>query len=853
MYNTMKKRKNIQSVRPKPYQLTTTKDGMICYLKMIYTGEPVSVDTILRILEYNHIQYGINTEVINRAINSSLTNKIDVGPIVIASGEPAPSDVFEKVDIKVLFQEKELLMCTANKYRSPTIISIEAVKQGTVVAVGKPKANRPYGKSIFGNQVMKYNPEPGHGITLNNDFQYISEGRGYITIENSVISLIDLSRLTVKVIVSDDKMKAEVVIEKKEFEEIVPTTEEVLAALIEAGVRYGTNSQNISRELEKIDVVRTHFPVVFTVAEGERAIEGTDAHITFHFPIELAGADFPEHLVSSPDPSAGNVFKSGEEIAFISKAQKEKNGRLVTGAVLQRKPPQTVTLNHDKFIETHEDIESNTIHYTMKVDGEVHLKGSTLIVEPCQDGYVEIDVSSDNLAAVLNLYVPQGAGEKLDFKSCMNAIGVKGIVYGIDEDIIKQAINKLNSGDENIFGIRAIKGIAPVDDTDEQLELLFTPQQTKPKIADDGSVDYYDLGPIPFVKEGAVIARKIPSKPGEPGKDIFGKEIPPLPGEKLNIKLTGNVKQAENGTDFIATTDGCPKYEGSTLQLVHVFQTKGDVNFTTGNIQFTGDIIVNGDVKNGFIVESLEGEIQVKGTVYDAVLKAAKSIKVAHGIIGKSKCKIKTNEDVIVNFLEKATIEAGGSVEAGNYIMNSTITVGGDIKVIKGRGLILGGQSFALQSIEAVTFGNEIGVKTHLYVGQHYLLINEINEIHRKIAELEKKKKTNDKMMQTIAAQNSAKESEEVKETIRKKNESIMKKIDEYNAEIDKRKDNIRVVTNDVAGSVSIFGRAYPGVSIHIKQKEMLPTSIIASKLITYNFETEDIKEEPLKRNKKSK
>jgi hypothetical protein len=71
------------------------------------------------------------------------------------------------------------------------------------------------------------------------------------------------------------------------------------------------------------------------------------------------------------------------------------------------------------------------------------------------------------------------------------------------------------------------------------------------------------------------------------------------------------------------------------LDISTAYIVTGDVNSTTGNIVFSGDVMVYGDVTENMVIESL-GNIYVVGWVYNAALTAAGSIIVKGNVI-KSK------------------------------------------------------------------------------------------------------------------------------------------------------------------------------------------------------------------------
>jgi hypothetical protein len=71
------------------------------------------------------------------------------------------------------------------------------------------------------------------------------------------------------------------------------------------------------------------------------------------------------------------------------------------------------------------------------------------------------------------------------------------------------------------------------------------------------------------------------------------------------------------------------------LDISTAYIVSGDVNLSTGNIVFSGDVMVYGDVTENMTIEAL-GTIYVTGCVYNAVLTATGSI-IVKGNVVKSK------------------------------------------------------------------------------------------------------------------------------------------------------------------------------------------------------------------------
>lgn len=105
----------------------------------------------------------------------------------------------------------------------------------------------------------------------------------------------------------------------------------------------------------------------------------------------------------------------------------------------------------------------------------------------------------------------------------------------------------------------------------------------------------------------------------------------------------------QQGDTFIAMREGRPRVTGTHtlyLDISTAYIVSGDVNLSTGNIVFSGDVMVYGDVTENMTIEAL-GTIYVVGCVYGAVLTATGSIIVKGNVVKSKLCAGYCGEKVV--------------------------------------------------------------------------------------------------------------------------------------------------------------------------------------------------------------
>ncbi|ABQ46223.1 protein of unknown function DUF342 [Thermotoga petrophila RKU-1] len=327
---------------------------------------------------------------------------------------------------------------------------------------------------------------------------------------------------------------------------------------------------------------------------------------------------------------------------------------------------------------------------------------------------VEITVSEDRMQAYVTLRKERSSELPLTKEELLNALRSAGINHGIKEEIIED----LARSPVYNTPVLVAEGTPPVDGEDGRVELLKRIELT----SHEG--EKIDLREIPakqrvIVRKGETIARIIPPTPGEEGIDVFGNPMKPRLGRVPEYRLGYNVTTKDN--EIIATKSGILVIE--TNGTIHVYDTLevDNVDYSTGNIDFPGKVIVKGDVKPDFVVKAQE-DITVKGVIEAATVISFNGSITAGGIKGRGKAFVKAKKTVKAVFIENAEVEAE-EVQVEKSIENSTVKAINVTVPGKG-GSIRGGITIARVKVETYFLGSPIGVKTRVEVG----IDPEINE-----------------------------------------------------------------------------------------------------------------------------
>lgn len=325
--------------------------------------------------------------------------------------------------------------------------------------------------------------------------------------------------------------------------------------------------------------------------------------------------------------------------------------------------------------------------------------------------YFVLKVSEDRMTAVARYYPPSDGGQLLSEAEIKNDLNYKGIKFGVDDTSISSFINNRQYCTNYIVA----KGTDPIQGKDASIEYFFnTDPSVKPTLNPDGSVDFFHLNNISACTKGMLLARLTPEVLGKSGTDVLGTAVKPRDVKVLHLSYASNISLAEDALSIVSDVDGHVSLVDGKVFVSNVYEVV-DVDTSTGNIEYSGDVLVTGNVKTGFCVEA-EGNVEVRGVVEGALISSGGDVIIARGVNGMGKGTIVAKGNVVARFIENANVSAGGYVHS-EAIMHSKVKASGDVTVNGKRGFIVGGSVKSLGSITAKTIGSEMGGDTEIEVG----------------------------------------------------------------------------------------------------------------------------------------
>lgn len=313
----------------------------------------------------------------------------------------------------------------------------------------------------------------------------------------------------------------------------------------------------------------------------------------------------------------------------------------------------------------------------------------------------------------------------------VNELKDYGIVEGIRIDVLERMVLQ-RVCDKKIL---VAEGKPAQPGTDGDLKLFLDISGVgKPKEMENGSVDQKNLQKVINVKKDQPLMQRIPPQPGTEGCTVFGKPVIPAPPKDIVLKVGVGTKLSEaNHNILVAATDGAVSINtAGDLEIKTIKIISGDIDYSTGNIVFYGDLRIIGVVRAGFSV-SAEGCIYIGGQVESSQVQSTGDIEIIGGAVGTGSGKITCGGTLKIHYLENFSVLAGQSVLVADSILNSNVKSEAMVKAKT----IIGGEVDASYGIESETIGSSSENRTILKVGSSYFLIQQLKLVQEKWQELQ--------------------------------------------------------------------------------------------------------------------
>ncbi|MGL4736723.1 MAG: DUF342 domain-containing protein [Cellulosilyticaceae bacterium] len=426
---------------------------------------------------------------------------------------------------------------------------------------------------------------------------------------------------------------------------------------------------------------------------------------------------------------------------------------------------------------------------------------------------VIVEVSRDKMYGIISYTEAQNGGKPLSLEDVNWQVKSKGIVFGIDESILRESFDHRRYNYKYIIA----KGTMPIAGESARLMYQFDITQIgkrTPKKKADGTMDFKELGLVTNASQGDVLVIKKPSTEGQAGKNVLGQTVPPVRGKDVKMPRGKNTQISADGLRLVASVDGQLGYDHDVVSVSQNYIIKADVDSSIGNVDFIGNIVINGGVQSGYTIRS-GGNVEVRGPVEAATIIADGDIVLWYGIQGGDKGKLVSKGNIITKFIQNASVHADRDV-VSEVIMHSEVSAGGNVLVDQGKGLIVGGNTTAGKGIYVNTLGSYMATVTGIQLGQLPQTMARYKALEKQYFELRERCHKTDQNVSFLKLKGLGGLSPE-KQQMLEKVLSVQAQLREELALVQGEYFTLRDVMQDTdTGLIKVHNTVYPGVRVAI-------------------------------------
>lgn len=397
---------------------------------------------------------------------------------------------------------------------------------------------------------------------------------------------------------------------------------------------------------------------------------------------------------------------------------------------------------------------------------------------------IEVTVSSDGMTAFIKLLKDED-DEPVVFRreELMEALEKQGVTFGINENVIKKLLKR------PIYNLKLkiASGTPKENGKNGTYKCLIRQDGDYHPVFDENEkIDYKNISCFQTVGKDQTLCTIEKETAGEDGTDVFGQPVAAKPGQKASIKSGKNTYFTDDGTELRSACEGVVKYIGHLVNVNNILHVKSNVDINTGNIDFPGDVTIDGDLCCGYKVKT-KGNLVIKGVVEEAEIEADGNVHIAKGINSGRIKKIKVGKILRSKYIQSSNIEVGGDIFV-DHIIDSLVICKGNIKLSGEQEVIAGGQISLGGELVAKELGTDREYPTLIEIIGKPIIEEDL--LKKKTDKIEKKKKELD---QTLEREKATALMLAKQKKMRHKNEEAFSKIAKLAHQLKEQKERLNL------------------------------------------------------------
>ena len=300
----------------------------------------------------------------------------------------------------------------------------------------------------------------------------------------------------------------------------------------------------------------------------------------------------------------------------------------------------------DRYEEKKLRIEARKALQESQPDGKVEAAAEENLAEV--KTLCRVFLSANGMAAWVLLIPPSDPTDVNDRLTLDAAMLEANVTSGISEDALNYVVQQ-----RPYFKLIPVACGTPVQEGENGrvIEHFARELDKNVKVDDNGVADYRALNYVQTIYEGDVICDILPPKEGTAGMRVDGAVAEPVAVKPAKAPVGKYTKVTEDGMHLVAEKTGHLEFDGTNFLIKVLLDIPGDVDYSTGNINYNGDVHIHGDVRATFEVKA-SGNIIIDGLVEAAKIEAGGDVLISSGVLGDGSAQIICGGDLRAKYME---------------------------------------------------------------------------------------------------------------------------------------------------------------------------------------------------------
>lgn len=428
-----------------------------------------------------------------------------------------------------------------------------------------------------------------------------------------------------------------------------------------------------------------------------------------------------------------------------------------------------------------------------------------------------LEIAEDEYAAYLTII---DNNDFIDETEVLDLIKKSGIVFGIEEAKEFIAEKGLEREFDKPFPIAIGKRII---DPQVEFSIIFNLENSIQSENKTVNLDFSQLEFKEKISSHQPLAHLFVTKKAQTGMNIFGEDVLPEISEQEVIKnyLGENVYYSEERSQIFSETAGYPYIdELNRVSVKNHFVIDGDIGIEQKNFSLSGDLTVNGSIKDKISI-NIDGNLFVKKDINDATIFATGKIVVDGDILNCKQGEINSLNNIDFYSAENATIITPMKI---NFKKNAHFC-----RLIAEKGIfgdsqessIIGGLTQSGENIEVAIIGNSSAIGTEVEITIAPYIKEKMLTMTKNLMKLKDNPDENQEMIESM--------SDEISELENKLEEEI----------------NKAIMNNDsIPQHITVFKKIFGGTYLRVLRKsrtiveelEQVSFTIVDGELVVDQF-----------------